>query len=225
MIPELSKEELTDRIAKNVAAMMNDVQETYVVNLGIGIPSRASNFITNSNVFLHAENGILGVGPLAEGDQVHPMLINAGREPILETPGCFYMDSSFSFGLIRGGHVDVTVLGALEVDQEGNIANWIIPNGKQLGVGGAMDLVAGANKVIVAMGHTAKGKAKLIKKCTLPITGVGEVDVVVTELGIFSFESGRPVLTAIAPEITVDEIRTVTELEFDVPQKPARMLA
>ena len=225
MIPQLEKEELTDRIAKNVAAMMNGVRDTFVVNLGIGIPSRVSNFITNDNVYLHAENGILGVGPLAEGDQVHPMLINAGRQPILETKGCFYMDSAVSFGLIRGGHIDATVLGALEVDQEGTIANWIIPNGKQLGVGGAMDLVAGANKVIVAMAHIAQGRTKLVKKCSLPITGVGEVDIVVTELGIFSFESGKPVLQAIAPEVTVEEIRSVTEMEFAVPKEPERMLA
>ena len=224
MIPELSKDASSDRIVRNVARMINDVTDTCVVNLGIGIPSLAANFITNENVYLHAENGIVGVGPLATAEQAHPQLINAGRQPICEALGCFYVDSCLSFGLIRGGHVDVTVLGALEVDQEGNIANWIIPNGKQLGVGGAMDLVVGANKVIVAMGHTVKGKSRLLKKCTLPITGFGEVDVLVTEFAHFSFGGGKPLLLEIAPDITMEELRGITEFDFDISSECGRMI-
>jgi 3-oxoacid CoA-transferase B subunit len=135
------------------------------------------------------------------------------------------MDSSASFGMIRGGHLDATVLGAFEVDQDANIANWIIPNDKQLGVGGAMDMVGGANKVIVAMSPTNKGKTKLIKKCTLPITGLGEVDIVVTELGIFFFESSKVILKKIAPEIIVDDTQSVTELSFEVSPNLEKMIA
>jgi len=224
MIPALGKDVLADRIAKNVAKMINNVTDTCVVNLGIGIPSMVANFITNENIYLHAENGIVGIGPLATEEQAHHMLINAGRQPICEALGCFYIDSSLSFGLIRGGHVDVTVLGALEVDQEGNIANWIIPNGKQLGVGGAMDLVVGANKVIVAMGHTAKGKSKLLKKCTLPITGFGEVDVLVTEFAIFSFTGAKPVLQEISPDIALNDLCGITDFDFDVSPECGAMI-
>jgi 3-oxoacid CoA-transferase B subunit len=224
MIPEFGKEAMSDRIARNVAKMIDGATDTCLVNLGIGIPSLVANFITNENVYLHTENGIVGIGPLATEEQAHPMLINAGRQPILEAPGCFYVDSSLSFGLIRGGHVDVTVLGALEVDQEGNVANWVIPNGKQLGVGGAMDLVAGANKVIVAMGHTVKGKSRLLKKCTLPITGFGEVDVLVTEFAVFSFLGKRPVLREIAPDIAMEELHGITEFDFGVSPQCGAMI-
>lgn len=225
MIPELTKDMVSDRIARNVANIINAATDTCLVNLGIGIPSLVANFITNKNVYLHAENGIVGIGALATEEQAHPMLINAGRQPICEAPGCFYIDSSLSFGLIRGGHVDITVLGALEVDQAGNIANWIIPNGKQLGVGGAMDLVVGANKVIVAMGHTVQGKSRLIKHCTLPITGFGEVDVVVTEFAVFSIAEDGPVLEQIAPDISMDELRSITEFDFSVFPRCGRMAA
>ena len=225
MIPNLTKDAVSDRIARNVADLINGATDTYLVNLGIGIPSLVANFITNQNVYLHAENGIVGIGPLATEEQAHPMLINAGRQPICEAPGCFYVDSTLSFGLIRGGHVDITVLGALEVDQAGNIANWIIPNGKQLGVGGAMDLVVGANTVIVAMGHTIQGKSRLVKKCTLPITGFAEVDFVVTEFAIFSFAGGCPVLQKIAPDISMDELRSITAFDFGVVPQCERMAA
>jgi len=222
---ELSKEEVTARIARNIAALFNGASDIFVINLGVGIPTEVANYVTNENVFIQAENGMLGVGPIAVGDEIHPQLINAGRQPVKETPGCAYMDSSASFGMIRGGHVDATVLGAFEVDQEANVSNWIIPNGKQLGVGGAMDLVAGANKVVIAMTHTSKGKPKLIKKCTLPITGVGEMDVVVTEMGVFFFEKGRVGLKKIAPEIDLDYLKTITELDLSVDPKLEIMLA
>jgi len=225
MIPELDKDVLAARIAKNIAALVDSTTGQFVMNLGVGIPTMVSEYVTNPNIYLQAENGMVGVGPLAEGGDVHPMLINASRQPVLETPGCSYMDSSASFGLIRGGHIDATVLGAFEVDQDANVANWIIPNGKQLGVGGAMDLVTGARKVIIAMSHTNKGKSKLIKKCTLPVTGLGEVDVVVTELAVFFVEKGRYVLKKIAPEVTVDDVKSVTELAFEVDPKLEKMLA
>ncbi len=212
----ISKEDASSRIAKNIAALFNDAEDITVLNLGVGIPTQVSNYITNENVYIQAENGMVGVGPIAEGDDIHPELINAGRQPVKETPGCSFLDSSASFGIIRGGHVDATVIGAFEVDQQGNVANWIIPNGKMLGVGGAMDLVVGAKTVIIAMIHTSKGRPKLIKECTLPITGYGEVDIVVTELGMFFFENGKVILKAIAPEIDVDYLKSVTSLDFEV---------
>ncbi len=213
----LDKEVADARIAKNIAALFNDAEAITVINLGVGIPTQVSNYITNENVFVQAENGMLGVGAIAESAaDIHPQLINAGRQPVKETPGCAFFDSSVSFGMIRGGHIDATVLGAFEVDQQGNIANWIIPNGKMLGVGGAMDLVVGAKKVIVAMAHTSKGAPKLVEQCTLPVTGFGEVDIVVTELAMFFFEQGKIVLKAIAPEVDVDYVRGATGFSFEL---------
>ncbi|MDU4961733.1 MAG: 3-oxoacid CoA-transferase subunit B [Sporomusaceae bacterium] len=212
----IDKELAGARIAKNIAALFNAAEEITILNLGVGIPTQVANYITNDNVFIQAENGMLGVGPIADGDEIHPQLINAGRQPVKQTPGCVFFDSSASFGMIRGGHIDATVLGAFEVDQQGNVANWIIPNGKMLGVGGAMDLVAGAKRVIIAMQHTSKGQPKLLKACTLPVTGFGEVDVVVTELAMFFFEQESIILKAIAPEVDVDYIKNVTGFAFAV---------
>jgi len=211
-----NREAAETRIAKNIAKLLNCSQKTLLVNLGIGIPSLVSNYIKNENIYLHAENGLVGVGPLAHEKEIDFQCINAGRQPVKETPGCIYVDSCASFGMIRGGHVDVTALGAFEVDQEGNVANWIIPNGKQLGVGGAMDLIKGAKKVIVAMTHTNKGKKKLVKKCTLPITGFGEADIVVTELGMFYFENGVVTLKAIAKDTDLEYIKSLTDVDFEV---------
>lgn len=225
MIPELDKDTLAARIAKNVAAIVDQTKKPFFLNLGVGMPTQVANYVTNPNVYIQAENGMLGVGAIAEGDQIHPMLINAGRQPVCETLGCSYMDSSTSFGMIRGGHVDATVLGAFEVDQDGNVANWIIPNGKQLGVGGAMDLVSGANTVIIGMSHTNKGKSKLIPKCTLPITGLGEVDIVVTELAVFIFKAGKITLTKRAPEVTLEEIQSVTDVIYEVAPDVETMIA
>ena len=166
------------------------------------------------NIFIQAENGMLGVGPLAKEGEGHTMLINAGRQLVTETQGCCYLDSSASFGMIRGGYVDATVLGAFEVDEEANVANWIIPGGKQLGVGGAMDLVSGANTVIIAMTHTNKGKSKIIPRCTLPITGVHEVDYIVTEMAAFAFIDGKLTLIMKAPDCTMEEIAAATAIPF-----------
>lgn len=211
---ELSKEEKQARIAKNVAALIDEDPFYSVINLGVGIPTTAADYITRKGVFVLAENGMLGVGPVAAGEQVHPDLINASRQPVLETEGCSYCDSAMAFGMIRGGHVDATVLGAFEVGESADVANWIIPGGKQLGVGGAMDLVSGAKRVIIAMTHTSKTGSKLVKRCTLPVTAKGKVNLVVTELGVFAFEQGGVVLKKIAPDVTLEELQAVTELVF-----------
>lgn len=210
------KDSVAPRIARNAAGIINQMEGIHLVNLGIGLPSLISNFITNENIYLHVENGMLGIGPLAVGEQIDMQCINAGRQPVTEIKGSVYIDSSEAFGLVRGGHVSMTALGAFQVDQVGNIANWINPNGTQLGVGGAMDLVKGANRVVIAMTHTNDGQPKLVKKCTLPITAYHEADVVITELGMFYFEEGKVILRKIAPDTTLEYIRSVTEIEFEV---------
>ena len=220
----LSKDEQKVRIAKNVAAIF-DADESYsYINLGVGIPTMVADYVTREGVFLMAENGMLGVGPVADEAHAHPDLINAGRQNVLETAGCAYFDSVDAFAMIRGGHIDATVLGAFEVDQHGNVANWIIPGGKQLGVGGAMDLVSGANRVIIAMTHTSKTGSKLVKNCTLPLTARGKVNAVVTEYGVFVFENGKITLTKIAPEISLDELKGITDLDYEVAENLAQMV-
>lgn len=207
-----------ERIAATIARYFDERArgDRLFINLGVGIPTMVANYVTAAGIFIQAENGMLGVGcAAAEGHMDHD-LINAGRTCVTETPGCAYFDSATSFGMIRGGHVDATVIGAFEVDQHANIANWIIPNGKQLGVGGAMDLVSGAKQVLIAMQHLSKsGRPKLVKQCTLPITGIGEADMVITEYAVFAFDKGHLVLREIAPEITVEELRTITEADFE----------
>jgi 3-oxoacid CoA-transferase B subunit len=217
LTPPISEEQAKERIAKRIARHFLEQGRKLVINLGVGIPTMVANYIRGGTIFIQAENGILGVGPLAQGDKIDRQLINAGRQPVTETPGCSYFDSATSFGMIRGGHVDATVIGAFEVDEEGNISNWIIPNGKQLGVGGAMDLVTGAKQVIVGMQHTTRdGASKLVKGCRLPVTGFGEVDLVVTELGVFAFKARRLVLKEIAPEVSLESLTALTEARFEV---------
>ncbi|KYO68620.1 3-oxoacid CoA-transferase subunit B [Thermovenabulum gondwanense] len=214
IIPE---ELAKNRIAKRIAKIFDEWSKERVlfINLGVGIPTMVADYINSQKIFIQSENGMLGVGPAALENKKDFNLINAGRVPVTETPGCCYIDSATSFGMIRGGHIDATVIGAFQVDEEGNIANWIIPNGKQLGVGGAMDLVCGAKKVLVAMQHTTKeGKPKLVKKCNLPITGLKEADIVVTEYGLFEFRDGRVFLKEVAPEINIDILSCITDLEF-----------
>lgn len=213
---EMTKEEKQERIAKNVAALIDEDPSYSVINLGVGIPTLVADYLTRPGVCVMAENGMLGVGPIASGDASHPDLINAGRQSVLETSGCMYCDSATAFGLIRGGHIDATVLGAFEVDQAGNVANWIIPGGKQLGVGGAMDLVSGAKRVIIAMTHTSNNGSKLVSNCSLPLTAKGKVNTVVTEYAVFAFEGGNIVLKKIAPEITLDELKTITDITYTV---------
>ena len=200
-------------IACRVAQEMKDGD---VVNLGIGLPTLVPDFLPEGvHITLQSENGFLGLGPLSGAPL--PDLVNAGGKPCGMVPGTAFFDSALSFCIIRGGHVDVTVLGGLQVDQEGNLANWMVPGKMVPGMGGAMDLVTGAKNVIVAMEHATKdGGAKILKRCTLPLTAAKRVNMVVTELAVFRFLDGHLVLTETAPGVTLDDIRARTEAEFDV---------
>jgi len=198
-------------IARRIALEMKDGQ---VVNLGIGMPTLAVNYLSAGiNVTLQSENGFVGLGTV--GENVDPNLVNAGGLPCGIIPGGAIFDSLMSFALIRGGHVDVTVLGGLQVDQHGNLANWMVPGKMVPGMGGAMDLVSGAKMVIIAMEHCAKdGSAKILKECTLPLTGKGKVNMIVTELGVFRVTAEGIVLEEIAPGIDVETVKVRTEAEL-----------
>jgi 3-oxoacid CoA-transferase B subunit len=214
------------RIAKRIAHEFDNCNDITFVNVGVGIPSLVVNYISNPNVVIHSENGMLGVGPHAEGSDIDFNLINASRQHVTLTEGCSFMDSAASFAMIRGGHIDACVIGAFEVDQYGNVSNWIIPSGKKLGVGGAMDLVSGSKRVIIAMRHTGKdGSIKIKKKCSLPITAYGKVDLLVTELAVFKFYYGKMYLCEIAADTSIDYIKSITEAEFEVcePLKTIRL--
>ena len=204
-----------EKIARRVAQEMRD---GYYANLGVGIPVMVANYIPEGmEVVLEAENGMLGVGPYPFEDEVDPDLINAGKEPVTEVPGSSYFSSADSFAMIRGGHVDLTVLGAMEVDEKGDLANWTIPGKKLTGMGGAMDLVAGARRVIIATEHTTKdGRPKILKQCTLPLTGTKVVNLIITELAVIEVTPEGLLLREIAPGVTPEAVQKVTEAKLRV---------
>ena len=208
-------------IAKRIA---QELRAGMLINLGIGIPTLVANYVPQGvNVFFQSENGLIGTGPIPEEGMAHPTLTDAGGRPVSALPGACTFDSAMSFGLIRGGHVDMTVLGALQVDGQGQLANWMIPGKMVPGMGGAMDLVTGAKRVVIAMQHTAKGKPKIVKKCSLPLTSTRLVDLVVTELAVIAFSSGRATLLETAPGVGVQDIIANTEAELIVSERVGQM--
>ncbi len=208
-------------IARRVA---RELRPGNLVNLGIGIPTLVANYLPEDlKVFFQSENGLIGTGPIPEQGMAHPLLTDAGGKSISALPGAATFDSAMSFGLIRGGHVDVTVLGGLQVDARGRLANWMIPGKMVPGMGGAMDLVTGAKRVIVAMQHAAKGKSKIVVACNLPLTSARAVDLVVTDMAVISFPGGRATLQETAPGIGIAEVLAVTEAELDIPDNVPEM--
>jgi acetate CoA/acetoacetate CoA-transferase beta subunit len=209
-------------IAKRIA---QELRPGMLINLGIGIPTLVANYVPPGvNVFFQSENGLIGTGPIPEEGMAHPTLTDAGGRPVSALPGACTFDSAMSFGLIRGGHVDMTVLGALQVDEQGQLANWMIPGRMVPGMGGAMDLVTGAKRVVIAMQHTAKGKSKIVKKCTLPLTSTRAVDLVVTELAVLTFSGGRATLLETAPGVAVQDVIASTEAVLTVPERVGQMV-
>jgi acetate CoA/acetoacetate CoA-transferase beta subunit len=209
-------------IARRIA---RELHSGMLVNLGIGIPTLVANYLpAGMNVFFQSENGLIGTGPVPEPGMAHPTLTDAGGRPVSALPGACTFDSAMSFGLIRGGHVDLTVLGGLQVDAAGRLANWMIPNKMVPGMGGAMDLVTGAKRVIVAMQHTAKGRPKIVNACSLPLTSTRMVDMVVTELAVITFDDGKATLLETAPGVSVAQVTEATEAPLIIAENIVTML-
>jgi len=208
-------------IARRIA---HELKSGMLVNLGIGIPTLVANYVpTGISVYFQSENGLIGTGAPPEEGMAHPTLTDAGGHPVTALPGASTFDSAMSFGLIRGGHLDLTVLGGLQVDQGGILANWMIPGKMVPGMGGAMDLVTGAKRVIVAMQHTAKKGKKIVNKCTLPITSLRPVDLVVTELAVIAFREGRATLLETGPGVSVAQVIAATEAQLEIPEGVSEM--
>ena len=208
-------------IARRIA---RELREGMLVNLGIGIPTLVANYVpAGMHVFFQSENGLIGTGPLPQEGLAQARLTDAGGRPVTALPGASAFDSAMSFGLIRGGHLDMTVLGALQVDQHGLLANWTIPGKMVPGMGGAMDLVVGAKRVVVAMQHTAKGKPKIVNRCSLPLTSIRPVDLVVTELAVIAFPGGRATLVETAHGVDVQQVLAATEAPLEIPERVPSM--
>ena len=208
-------------IAKRIAL---ELRSGMLVNLGIGIPTLVASYVASDmQVFFQSENGLIGTGPIPEEGMAHRLLTDAGGRPVTALPGASTFDSAISFGLIRGGHLDMTVLGGLQVDVQGRLANWMIPGKMVPGMGGAMDLASGAKRVVVAMQHTAKGKPKIVKQCSLPLTSIRPVDLLVTELAVIAFPAGRATLLETAPGVTARDVIGQCEAEIVVPDHVSQM--
>jgi acetate CoA/acetoacetate CoA-transferase beta subunit len=195
-----------------------------LVNLGVGIPTQVANYVPRDmHIYFQSENGLIGTGPIPEEGMAERYLTDAAGQPVSALPGAATFDSAISFGLIRGGHLDITVLGGLQVDEAGHLANWMIPGKMVPGMGGAMDLVTGAKRVIVAMQHTAKGKPKIVKQCSLPLTSLRPIDLLVTELAVISFAQGHAALLETAPGVSVQDVLAATEATLAVPDQVPHM--